>query len=382
MSVDREVKALLLTAALLAVGIGVALIPGVLPQARTSATLQGTADATRSTVATAASQQQWRRAWTCPAGGGLAGVPAAWSNGWIAATEKGRILALDNSGRLLWSQSFSNLSVVGSPVVLDAALAVLDGDGSVTALQAATGGLLWQVSVAGSYRHGPLALRQGDSWQVVVLSAADGVLHALDAKDGRTLWQSEPTNRSDGPPGTDGRLIAYGNCDSAVHVFSATNGAQLAQVPVGADAQMAGGVLVCGRRVIGGTRGGELVCVDVVSNRVAWSVPVANGEAFNTPVAVDGRILMSSHDGRIYSVAALDGAPQWQVSLSNVVKSLCVVDDAVFAVAGGSLVGLRVKDGREFLKMPVGDDVEGPVWNGSLLVVAADGGNVIGFRGE
>ena len=64
------------------------------------------------------------------------------------------------------------------------------------------------------------------------------------------------------------------------------------------------------------------------------------------------------------------------------VKSLCVVDDAVFAVAGGSLVGLRVKDGREFLKMPVGDDVEGPVWNGSLLVVAADGGNVIGFRGE
>ena len=80
--------------------------------------------------------------------------------------------------------------------------------------------------------------------------------------------------------------------------------------------------------------------------------------------------------------AARTGAAQWQVSLSNAVKSLCVVDDAVFAVAGGSLVGLRAKDGGRFMKLPVGDDVEGPVWNGHILVVAADGGNSIGFRGE
>ena len=135
-------------------------------------------------------------------------------------------------------------------------------------------------------------------------------------------------------------------------------------------------------KVQGGTGGGELVCVDVAGSNVAWRVFMTADVAFNTPVAAGNLVIMGSRDGKVTAFAARDGAEQWQVSLSNVVKSLCVVDDAVFTVAGGALVGLRVKDGRRFLHVPIGDDVDGPVWNGRILVVAADGGNVIGFKGE
>ena len=329
-----------------------------------------------------ASQQHWQRRWTCSAGASLSGVPAAWSNGFVAATEKGEVVALDNAGCLLWRHACSNISFSGSPVVAGTSVVTVADDGDVMALNLLNGEILWQVKIEGSYRHGPLALRQNGTWQVVLLSAADGVLRCLDATDGRARWRTEPTNRSDGSPGFSGDSIAYGNCDSAVHVFSMTNGAHVAQIPVGTDAQMAGGTLVLGAWIYGGTRGGELVCVDVVSNGVAWRARVAGGEAFNTPVSAHDQVLMSSHDGRVTSFAARDGARQWDVALSNAVKSLCVVDDAVFAVAGGALVGMRLLDGGVFLKIPVGDDVEGPVWNGHLLVVVADGGNVIGVGGE
>ena len=223
---------------------------------------------------------------------------------------------------------------------------------------------------------------------------ARGVLRCLDAKDGQLQHQSKPTHESDGEPGCDGQHLAYGNCDAAMHVFNPTTCEPIAQIQVGPGVAtknglsdmptgvMAGGVLVRDGRIYGGTGGGELVCVDVAGSNVAWRVPVANSEAFNTPVAAGPLVIMGTRDGKISAFAARDGTAQWQVSLSHVVKTLCVVDDAVFTVAGGTLVGLRVQGGGIFLKIPIGDDVDGPVWNGSVLVVAADGGNVMGFRGE
>ncbi len=391
-----KVQALLLTAALPAAYLCVVVILDTLPMPGAAVQARRAALAHRATSAppSSASQQHWHRVWTCPLGVSLPGAPAAWSNGWVATAGRGHIMSLDNRGRLLWDHSFSNVYFTGSPTVADATAVAVGSDGDVLAMDAMTGTLQWRVKIDGAYSQGPLALRRGEAWQVVLLSAVDGVLRSLDAKDGKVLHQSPPTNETDGEPGCDGHYLAYGNCDAAVHVFNPTNGEPVAQISVGPGAVskdtltemptgvMAGGVLVCDGRVYGGTGGGELVCVDVAGSNVAWRVFMTADVAFNTPVAAGNLVIMGSRDGKVTAFAARDGAEQWQVSLSNVVKSLCVVDDAVFTVAGGALVGLRVKDGRRFLHVPIGDDVDGPVWNGRILVVAADGGNVIGFKGE
>lgn len=389
-----KLQSLLLMAALLAVFCGIITILDLLPHPRAVAETRRAALAHRTTTPANASQRHWRRAWTCPVGVSLTDAPAAWSNGWLATTGHGHILALDNSGRLLWNHTFSNVYFAGSPAVADATAIAAGCDGDVLAVDAATGGLLWRVKVDSACRHGPLAVRRGDTWQVVLLSSDDGVLRYLDWKGGRVLGQSEPTDETDGEPGCDGQYIAYGNCDAAMHVFSLTNSEQMTQIQVGPGAAvregltempagvMAGGVLVRDGRIYGGTGGGELVCVDIAGSNTVWYAKVSDSEAFNTPVAVRDLVIMGARDGNIAAFAARNGAARWQVSLSNVVKTLCVVDDAVFTVAGGSLVGLRATDGRMFMNVAVGDDVDGPVWNGRVLVVAADGGNIIGFRGE
>ncbi|MFZ4394301.1 MAG: PQQ-binding-like beta-propeller repeat protein [Kiritimatiellia bacterium] len=397
---DKKLKwqmlLLLPTAALLAAVCGILVIIDLFAQRNVNLAVrtQRASPAPRADRLARASLQPWRRIWTCPAGAALTAAPAAWSNGWMATTKNGCVTALDDQGRRLWQVSFTNVYFVGSPVVAGSNVVAAGSDGDVLAMDAASGKRRWQVKLDASFLHGPLVMRHGNTWQVAMLSAGSGELFVLELQTGQLIWQSRPTNESDGQAGFDGQHLAYGNCDAAMHVFNSTTGEKRAQIPVGAgvtnreslsDAPsgvMAGGVLVRDGRIYGGTGGGELVCVDVAGSQTVWRARVSESEAFNTPVSYGQNVLMSTRQGDVLSFKARSGELRWQVSLRDVIKSLCVVDDAVFVVAGGSLVGLRATDGGVFVKAAIGDNVEGPSWNGRVLVVADDGGNVIGFRGE
>ena len=329
-----------------------------------------------------ASSCRWQRLWTWPAGAALPEAPAPLDDGWIVATQDGRLAALNAGGRVRWIQGFTNLAfATGATQAGSVAVAVAD-NGLVVAVRTADGQPLWRRQLAGAFRHAPLAWREGDAWRVALLSGADGVLTALDADDGRERWTSPPTNRSDGAPATDGRRIAFGNCDAAVHVLDAATGEEAARVPVGADAQMAGGVAWTGGRVCGGTRDGRLVAVDVAAGAIAWETNVAPAEAFVTPAVAGGLVVTGSRDGDVTAVDAATGAERWRAQTEGGVDGLAAADDAVFVNAAGVLHGLRLADCRAFCRFPVGDNVRGPAANGREVVVGDDGGNVIGFGGQ
>jgi outer membrane protein assembly factor BamB len=337
----------------------------------------------RAEPAPAASRLVWRRAWTYPAGAPLAGAPAPLGSGWVVASQRGHVAALDGDGRQRWSNLYSNVTFAGSAVAAGEVVVAAGVTGLVIAMDGGTGRALWQTNVVATLRHGPLALKRGGTWQVVLLSSEDGVLWSLDAKSGCELWHSEPTNRSDGAPAGDGRLIAFGNCDAAIHVFDATNGASLAEIGVGADAQMAGGVAIREGRVYGGTRAGELVCADTADGgTLAWHVSVSDREVFGTPAVARDVVAMGTAEGTLAAFDAKSGAERWRVSASNAVSAVCAVEDAVFAVSGGTLMGLRLSDGGRFMTLPIGDDVVGPAVNDRVLAVADDSGNVIALVGK
>ncbi len=330
-----------------------------------------------------AAQRHWHRVWTWPSGAPLSGAPMPLGEGWVAATQDGRILALNANGRPLWTALCSNLVFNGAVAVADSNVVVTTGGGAVVAVNAATGSQAWQVTLDGTLRHGPLAMRRGNDWQIVLLSSGDGVLHALDAKTGHLLWHAEATGRSDGPPAADRRHIALGNCDAALHLFDGVSGASLAHIPVGTDAQMAGGVLLQDARAYAGTRAGMLVCFDLDATRLSWSAAVTDGETFVTPVSAGPAVMTGAPDGTVAAFDAASGSPVWKVSVSNAVTALCEHDDALFLAAGGSLIGLRNADGSRFATLAVGDNVLGPVCNDrGIITVADDGGNIIAVAGE
>jgi outer membrane protein assembly factor BamB len=327
-----------------------------------------------------ASEQAWQRIWSYPAGPRVAAAPAALSDGWVVASEDGRVEALDGKGALRWTQRLANMTLVGSPSVAGSVVVVAGADGQAAGLDATTGQLRWHVNTGTpAMLNGPLAVLLGSLWHVVLLSSQDGSLKCLAAADGQTVWTSEPTNRADGKPAGDSRYLAYGNCDSAVHVFGTPTGRRTASVPVGKDAQMAGGLAFSNGRFFGGTRDGRLVGVDAASGTLAWQVQLSRDQEFNTPVAVGDAVVMGTAGGGVLLFEAVSGVERWRVTLENEVSGLCAVDDALFVVAGGTLEGLRLKDGQRFMTHVIGDHVLGPVVNGRHVAVVDDGGNVLVF---
>lgn len=330
-----------------------------------------------------ASGRTWRRLWTYAAGPRVATDPAALADGWVVASDDGRVEALDGAGARRWTHTFTNMAIVGSPAVAGAVVVVAGADGRAAGLDAASGQVRWQVPTGSpAMLSGPLPIPVGSAWHVVLLSSEDGVLHCLAAADGRRVWQSEPTNRADGMPSGDARVLAYGNCDSAIHVFETPTGRRTASVPVGTDAQMAGGLALLAGRFFGGTRDGRLVAVNARSGTLAWQVKLSPAQEFNTPVVAGDAVAMGTETGELILFAAASGTERWRVATDDPISGLCVVGDALFVVSGGALEGRRLEDGARFMRHAIGDHVLGPVANGDRVAVVDDGGNVIAFGGK
>lgn len=329
------------------------------------------------------SERTWRRLWFHAAGPRVVRAPASLADGWVVASDDGRVEALDGAGALRWAHTFTNMAIVGSPAVAGSVVVVAGADGQAAGLDAASGRLRWQVQTGSpAMLNGPLAIPAGTAWHVVLLSSEDGTLHCLAAADGLVVWRSEPTNRADGMPAGDARYLAYGNCDSSVHVFEAQTGRRTASVLVGKDAQMAGGLARLDGRFFGGTRAGTLVGVEAATGTLAWQAKLSEEQEFNTPVVTTDAVAMGTAGGEVVLFEAACGAERWRVTLENEVSGLCVVDDALFVVAGGKLEGLRLKDGQRFMTHAIGDHVLGPVANGDHVAVVDDGGNIIAFGSE
>jgi quinohemoprotein ethanol dehydrogenase len=134
-----------------------------------------------------------------------------------------------NVGKLGFAWQYETGTARGmqaTPVVIDGVMYTTGVAGRTYALDAASGKLLWQFEPTVDYRaargsccdivNRGLAVWQGK----VYVAALDGVLYALNAADGKVLWQAktiEDTQRaysSTGAPQVAGKVVIIGNAGS------------------------------------------------------------------------------------------------------------------------------------------------------------------------
>jgi len=131
-----------------------------------------------------------------------------------------------NVGKLGFAWQYETGTVRGmeaTPVVIDDVMYVTGVAGRVYALDAASGKLLWQFEPQVDFRHARSAccdiVNRGLAvWKgKVYVAAFDGVLYALNATDGKVLWQVatiEDHTRaysSTGAPQVAGKVVVIGN---------------------------------------------------------------------------------------------------------------------------------------------------------------------------
>ncbi len=198
------------------------------------------------------------------------------------------LYALDaKTGRKRWSAEW--VQAVSSPVVHEGL--VFTGHNSIFAFAESTGAKRWEYAL-GTKRKSTYSERDE---QTDPLVAVDGVLyvatvggsvHALEASSGRLLWRFERDGEhaASAAPAAANGTVFIGAVDGSLHALDAKTG--IAKWRFRADAQVTSTPTVAGETVCFGDWDGNLYGLDVHSGKETWRVH-RDRFVFSQPASVE-----------------------------------------------------------------------------------------------
>ena len=277
------------------------------------------------------------------------------------STGLGAVTALDvATGAVIWTQRL-NASSSGQPTIYQDLLYVIAGDASAWAINTSDGRVQWQVTVAesGSNVLGAPAPIIADD--LAVFGFGSGVLQAVFRRGGLRRW--------------DASLLGDRKGRALSKIGDVTG------QPIEAE-----GVIYAGNQ------SGSTIAVDAKSGRRVWTV--SEGSIDNIlPVA--GSVFLVSDRNELLRLSSEDGTRIWGKSLPNFVRDRPTKRAEVFAHYGPILAGARVliasSDGflRSFdpvtgglagtFEIPGGASTA-PVVAGQTLYVVSRKGQLLAYR--
>ena len=297
-----------------------------------------------------ASAQDWPQ-WRGPERDGVAhgvAAPAAWPD------------ELRQIWRIEVGLGYSSPVVAGNRVFLHTRV----GDEEVvTALDLATGAVVWQQRYSAPYRVNPAARSHGPGPKSTPVVAGgrlhtlgiSGVLSSFDAASGRVIWRKS----FDGVyPGT---APTYGTAMSPV----VDRGLLIAHV--------------------GTDRAGALTAFDAATGEVRWQWD-GDGPGYASPIVVEiagTRQVMSQSRRAVFGVAAASGALLWRIPLAtsydqNIVTPIVRGDVLIYSGLGNPTIAVRlVRSGETWRPEPVWENPDVSFYMSTPVVA---GGRIYGLR--
>lgn len=322
--------------------------------------------------------------WRYNAGGEVFTTPVSDGEQIYLSAKKGRVIALDLQGSIVWEKAFTRTNDAGQdmPLRFEASLACLDGlvfagstKGTLFALDAKDGSTKWKYETGGIIVGSPNFVKPG---RVLLMDQSEGLLHGVDVQTGKPVWKSEAAERCDGAPGVGREHIAYGSCLAALHVYG-LDGKHQRDIEVGGDGQIAGGVAIEDSIAYAGLRDGALIAVNLADGEVLWVSEESQDQTFSTPAVTDQLVVYSSDDGFVYAVNKKDGELVWTYDTGGIPYSPVVAQHRVVVSADGVLYVLKLDDGTEVWTKEVSDEISSPAIIHGMIVVGADDGTVSAY---
>ncbi|NUW42788.1 outer membrane protein assembly factor BamB family protein [Nonomuraea rhodomycinica] len=299
----------------------------------------------------------------------------------------------------------TDAAVRTEPVVTGGVVYATSGDGTVSALDAATGAVRWRHRTGGSVEDGHVVAHgavyaAGSVGGLVALDAGTGrprwsrklivsghlvvaagrlylwtrhptwslkaELVALDATSGKRLWSFEPAGDMLTPePVLAGDVVLAGSDHGVVYALAPATGTERRRYRLGAEHDRIL-LLRAGATVYATSSSGDVNALDAVSGEVRWRSRIT-GTIASRPVVAGGTVYVGDDEGTTHALDAATGTPLWQVRAGG--------DQPMFtwraAVAGGllytvgrdrTLYALDTATGRTRRRLPLpGGRGSGPV---------------------
>lgn len=261
----------------------------------------------------------------------------------------GHVYALQRAtGKLLWKYDAGSGGSFFDLLVVEARVIALTSTEGVVALDARTGAKAWSFRL----RPAPYSSPATDGKHVFVADA-DGTLYALNATNGKLLWSRRLGAQPSNSLRLAGATIVIGTSKTSwddpwstgssgshsLYRVDAARGKVLSKISLPAKAL--GPAILIGN-VLMVYSGNDLVGIDS-RMRVIWRRPARHQNQIPRAQVWNGAVIAPSDPKAVVLVESKTGAIRWRESVGAGVTTLRTSDDALYVgVAGGKLHAYQI----------------------------------------
>jgi outer membrane protein assembly factor BamB len=234
--------------------------------------------------------------------------------------DNGSVSAVDvATGTVLWRYGVGRSRNLHTPAVGGGRVFVSSYDTPfLYALDEATGALLWKIQISNVSDAAPAVVVDGDTTPVYV--GGGYTVFAVDGATGRVLWRQSPYPNwgVTATPAVANGVVYVPDYHPIVHGYDATTGAEVwTSVQLGWPDASTTYVAIDGDTLIAGRIGGKLYALDVGTGDVLWS---RQAYLDSQPSVANGLVYLQSRKDTVSSLIAVDeatGATVWVTSLGG-----------------------------------------------------------------
>ena len=207
------------------------------------------------------------------------------------------------------------------PIFVGGTLYAVNNNGYAFALDAKNGRVLWERRIGDLNASSPAYSKH----RLYVVNLVPGHIVKLDAKTGRTIWKRELPDRAESSPVVIDRTVYFGAENGRLYALSTVNGNERWSTELGGAVKAAPAYY--GGRLYVGDYGGHMNAVDAKSGELRWQSGSlgpgfgGSGAFYSTPAVAFGRVYAGNNDGRVYSYGLKDGTLAWTYSTGGYVYS-------------------------------------------------------------
>ena len=309
--------------------------------------------------------------------------------------------------RSIGAGSGGDTQVMSPVVAAEGRIYVMDGHNTVTAVDAASGSVVWRASIHSDERDrgGWLSLGRGSGNQgfgggvavfggKVFVTSGLRVMTALDAATGDVAWSTEVESPIHGAPTVSGGRVFATDVDNQIIAFDVNTGAQswsFQAIAEPARILRASSAAISGETLIAPFSSGELVALRTSNGQPIWQQVLSRTNRTNAlselrdiagrPVIYRGSVYAGSHSGLFAAMDLRTGTPRWQLPIATV-NAPWPAGDVVFVVSlSGQLITINRENGQVYRiedlnedrtrqeggLLGIGDRTVRPIWSGPLL---------------
>lgn len=318
---------------------------------------------------------------------------------------------LSSAPKLAWSADAGSGSsktgkVTASPIVYDGRVYTLDSNARVSAFAVNGGSTIWRQSLipdterkAGSmWSFGSSSTGGGygggiaaDNGRVFVATGY-GTVSALDAKSGKVLWTKNLGAPLRAAPTALGDRVYAISTEGKVFALAGSDGNELWQARgLTEQSSLIGSPspAIDGDVIVAPFPSGEIVGYRLGTGEQIWSESLTRAKGSTAmgalsdagrPVIDRGVVFASAHGGRTTAVQARTGERLWSVNVSSTQAPWAIGDYVYVVDTGGQLLCLNRRDGQTLwtVKLPDANVWSGPTLAGGQLWLVSAKGQLVG----